>query len=279
MPPLVATSGLGGASGHISSNLTKLCEIGIEKRITRVAVSATTAVASDASAQELNMVVRNQEEYDLNRTLTCSAASAITTAAQEGTKNAGYRTNGRKDNMHHKRSNEKAIEKNVPSRQQQNVKNACEKLSQIPEEKLAKELEKTIEYTKWREDKVTYQSEMKPYKERIGHAKHNHQMASCNEDFARAKLYEEQANILTQEKKTISDKFNSYLQTVKKADIAIMNQDNVHFLTGDKVGQVAVDFKAPDTNTRGTNRATFDYHVADDESTVSIQWLYRQTRL
>ena len=89
MPPLVATSGLGGASGHISSNLTKLCEIGIEKRITHVAVTATTAAASDASAQGLNMTVRNQEEYDLNRTLTCSTASAITTAAQEGTKNAG----------------------------------------------------------------------------------------------------------------------------------------------------------------------------------------------
>ena len=111
--------------------------------------------------------------------------------------------------MLHKRSNEKAIEKNVPSDQQQNVKNACEKLSQISEEKLAKELEKTIEYTKWREDKVTSQSEMKHYKERIGHAKHNHQMASSNGDFERAKLYEEQANILTHEKKTISDKFNS----------------------------------------------------------------------
>ena len=77
------------------------------------------------------------------------------------------------------------------------------------------------------------------------------------------------ANILTREKKTIGDKFNSQPQTVKKADIAIMNQDNAHFLTGDEVGQVAVDFKAPDTNTRGTNRATFDYHAADDGSTQS----------
>ena len=46
-----------------------------------------------------------------------------------------------------------------------------------------------------------------------------------------------------------------------------MNQDNVHFLTGDKVGQVAVDFKAPDTNTRGRHRTTLDYHVTDDGST------------
>ena len=209
MPPLVATSGLGGANGHISSNLTKLCETSIEKRITRVAVSATTAAASDAFSQGLKMAVRNQEGYDLKQTLTCATASAITTAAQEGTKHASYPTNGGKDNMLHKRSNEKAIEKNVPSDQQQNVKNACEKLSQISEEKLAKELKKTIEYTKWRQDKATYQSEMKPYKERIGHAKYNHQMASHKGDFEEAKLYEEQANILTQEKKTISDKFNS----------------------------------------------------------------------
>ena len=70
----------------ISVLIEQNCETGIEKRITRVAVSATTAAASDASAQGLNMAVRNQEEYDLNGTLTCSAASAITTAAQEGKK-------------------------------------------------------------------------------------------------------------------------------------------------------------------------------------------------
>ena len=120
---------------------------------------------------------------------------------------------------------------------------------------------------------------MKPYKERIGHAKHNHQMASRNEDFKRAKLYEEQANILTQEKKLISDKFNSQPQTVKIADIAIMNQDNIHFLTDDKVGQVAVDFKAPDTNTRGTQSYIRLSCCRRWKYTVSIQWLCRQTRL
>ena len=35
----------------------------------------------------MNLAVENQEEYDLKRTLTSATANAITTAAQEGTKN------------------------------------------------------------------------------------------------------------------------------------------------------------------------------------------------
>ena len=255
----IATGGLGGASSHLSSNLTKLWETGIEKSITRVVVSTATAAASDASAQGLNIAVGNQEEYDLKRTLTSATASAITTAAQEGTKNAIYRANGGKDNMHHEGSNKKAIEKNVPPEQQQNVMDAHERLNQISPETLTDEYNKATTFTKCQKDKIAYQSEMKDLNEKIDVANSNRRAEYKNENFEVAKKYDNEFQVLMQEKHNMRENFKNQSPTIKKSEVGMMNQDNAHYLTIDKLGQVVVDIKSPDTDTRGAIRATFDY--------------------
>ena len=127
-----AAGGLGGASNHVSSNLTKLVPSGVVKSVTRVAVSAGTAAASDATIQGINIVAGHQDTYDGRRTLISTATSAGMAAAQEGTKNAIYRAHGGKSVIAADRANRKAFksEKDNESEDRMRRYNELKKIAQ-----------------------------------------------------------------------------------------------------------------------------------------------------
>lgn len=254
--------GLGGASSHVSSNLSKSAASGVTKSITRVGVSGTTAAASDAIIQGANIAVGNQDEYDTKRTFTSATTSVIMTAAQEGTKNAIYRANGGKNNMLEVQSNKKSIEENVPKQDQIKLKKGYEDLKKIDNNKLASEESKAATYTLEQQQKVNHQNNVDHYDAEIQKeiASKNAALQSKPKDIAKMGQHQREIDKLINQKKNEIQNFNSnFKQTVLKDDLGKMNNDNAHFLTGDRVKQISIDISSSTGTSRGATRAVFDY--------------------
>ncbi|CAF2594333.1 unnamed protein product [Rotaria sp. Silwood2] len=256
-----AVGGLGGASSHVSSNLSKQVTSGVAKSVTRVAVSGTTAAVSDATIQSVNIAVGNQDKYDIKRTVTSASTSAIMTAAQEGTKNAIYKTNGGKDNMLHEKSNRKVIEEKVPKQNQQKVMKEYESLKKIPQATLNEESTKAFTYTNSEARKAHHQSIIDNYDAQITEQNKLKNAAIDAKNKPTIAEHQQKArNLIKQKNEEIKTFQESNKPIFQKSDIQKMNNDNnAHFLTGDKVGQIAVDIKSPVVDSRGSTRAIFDY--------------------
>ncbi|CAF1204627.1 unnamed protein product [Adineta steineri] len=254
-----AVGGLGGASTHISSNLTKSVASGVGKSVTRVAVSGTSAALSDAAIQGANIAVGNQEKYDFKRTVTSVTASTVMTAAQEGIKNTVYQANSGKDNMLRERSNKQTIGKSVPEKDRQAVVDAYENLKKIPQSTLNAESTKANAYTTLEQQKANHQATVQNYDSQIKAENNLKQAAIKVGNTAATQLHDNNARSLINQKNHVIKNFNQQPITIKKSDIHIMNKDNAHFLTTNNLQQVAVDVKSPGATSRGVTRAIFDH--------------------
>ena len=266
-----AVGGLGGASTHVSSNLTKFVPTGVAKSVTRVAVSAGTAAASDATMQGINMATGLQDTYDGRRTLISAATSAGMAAAQEGMKNTLYRANGGKAAMLVDEANKETIKQNAPEEIQQTLMDVCEDLKQIPEPKSMAEAEKATAYTEWQKKEADGASLRKEYDSKIDAQSRLKQNAIVTKNIPKIQEHQENMMRLQEEKKVALKPFNDVQPTVKKADFEYIGDKNIHFLVDDKVKQVAVDVSSPlhaqstDTGAgtpaaRPAARAIFDHH-------------------
>ncbi|CAF1520466.1 unnamed protein product [Adineta steineri] len=254
-----AVGGLGGASTHVSSNLTKAVASGIGKSATRVAVSGTSAVLSDAAIQGANIAVGNQEEYDFKRTITSATASTIMTAAQEGIKNTVYQANGGKDNMLRERSNKQAIEKSVPEKDRQAVVDGYENLKEISQSTLIDESNKAIDYTKSLKRKAEHEKVVNNYDTQIKAESDLQKAAYRAKNIVEGQQHEQKVRNLINQKNHVIKNFNQQPITITKDDIHMMNSNNAHVLIKDNLRQVAVDVKPSGAISRGATRATFDY--------------------
>jgi hypothetical protein len=89
-----ATVGMVGVgSTELSSNLTHGVKSGLEKCLTRVAVSGTSAAVCDTVIQTANIKTGVQDSFNVKQLVTSTAVSSVVTAAQEGVKESIYSSN------------------------------------------------------------------------------------------------------------------------------------------------------------------------------------------
>ncbi len=255
--------GLGGVGSHISSNLSKQATSGVVKSIARVTVSGTTAAVSDATIQGVNIAVGNQDEYDLQRTVTSTTSSVIMAAAQEGTKSVIYRSQGGKDSMLNDRANRKIIKETVPEQDRQAVLEGYDQLKKIPQSKLDDEALKAFAVTNGKIREDHQRSLIQDYDNRIKSETVLKQTALDAKDYSATKQHTKNVENLVAQKRADMKSFQAMKPVYQKSDITHMNNQNAHFLTGDKVQQVAIDVKPSADAPRGLTRATFDYNVND----------------
>ena len=253
---------LGGASSHISSNVTKSISGDAARAAARVVVSTTTAATSDAVIQGANIAVGNQDHYDIQRTVTCAATSAILTTAQEGVKGAVYGVHGGKDNMLHEKTNKKVIQENFPEQDRETVSKEYENLKKIPRSTVEQGSTKSTEYTSSKEYEAHHQQKIAQYDSQIQSELDLKKTAIDTKNIPSIKQHDQEAQRLIAAKKAETAIFKQTNTPVLKDDIIPMNTANAHFLTGENNGQVAVDIPSTNDGTRGGVRATFDYDVS-----------------
>ena len=120
-----------GAAGHLSASVSNGLSSTLAKGATRVVVSGTTAGASDAICQGVNLASGNQEHYDFERTLISAAASATTTAAFEGAASGIYAINGGKANVLAEKANKQTVQETVPKEHQEAVMKGIKELNAL----------------------------------------------------------------------------------------------------------------------------------------------------
>ncbi len=84
---------LGVCSSQLSSNLSQGAQSGIEKCLTRVAVSGTSAAVCDTVIQTANIKTGIQDSFNVNQLITSTTVSSVVTVAQEGVKQSIYSSN------------------------------------------------------------------------------------------------------------------------------------------------------------------------------------------
>lgn len=253
---------LGGASSHISSTVTKSISDDVARAATRVVVSTTTAATSDAVIQGANIAVGNQDHYDVKRTVTCAATSAILTTAQEGVKGAVYHAHGGKDNMLHEKTNKKVIEENFPKKERETVSKEYENLKKIPRSTVEQGSTKSTEYTSSKEYEALHQQRLAQYDSQIQAELALKKTAIDVKNIPSIRQHDQNLQQLMAAKRAETEIFRQTNTPVPKSDIQLMNAANAHFLTGENNGQVAVDLPSTNDGTRGGVRATFDYDVS-----------------
>ena len=254
--------GLGGASSHLSSNLTKQASNGVAKSVTRITISGTTAAVSDATVQGISIATGNQDEYDVKRTFTSATVSTIMATAQEGTKNAIYRANGGKYNMLVNNKNEKAIEK-LPEQDRQAARDALEAMKKIPQQALD-EAKTTAEIrTKLGATRRDQQSKMENYDSKIKKVNILEQNAQQTGDSTKAREHSQRHQQLKDMEKQMGQAAARTEQRLEQHPRKMLGAQNTHFLEKGKFGQVASDIHSPSSTARGSSRIIWDY-VTDD---------------
>ncbi|CAF1341695.1 unnamed protein product [Adineta steineri] len=242
------------ADSHVSSNITKVIPTDIEKNSARIVTTATTAGAADASVQEINMPEKNQEEYDVDRTVKSAATGATVATGQEVIKEELYRANGEK----------------VPEDVQNDVVSGYENLKKIPEGALERIQELNFQFEgvdigNFHEKNLILECDNQllvlrnELKTVIGQLKAAAALKTASS---------ESMTVLGHQQVKLREKIKSVSQ-MRKATIAMlvpeppsyffMNEDNAHLLAGIKKGQVAFDIKTPGVEGRGLRRAVFDF--------------------
>ncbi|CAF1155084.1 unnamed protein product, partial [Adineta ricciae] len=251
--------GLGGVGSHVSSSLATKMTSPVAESITRVLVSGTSAAVGDATIQTVNIVVGSQEQYDLQRTVTCATSSVIMATAQEATKNAIYCAQGGKAVMLNDKTNKKLIEENVPEEHRNTVSKAYDDLKKIPQSKLVVEAHKANEITERQVQKSQYESTVAQYDQQIQSEIDAKNAAKDIKDYPAVQKHTNTMKSLIVEKKAIIKAFKTAQPVHQRADIQYLNDQNAHFLVGDHVQQVAVDIDSRPNEPRGATRALFDY--------------------
>lgn len=183
------------------------------------------------------------------------------TATQEGTKNTIYKANGGKDNMLYEKANRKAIKKEVPKEHREEVMKKHENLKKIYQTTLDDERGKVKAYTMSEAEKAKHRSIIDNYDSQIKTQNELKQEAIKAKNIPAIAEHQQNADNLIKLKREEIKSFQNIKPQVQKSDIQKMNSDNAHFLTGYNDGQIAVDVKSSDMNSRGKIRATFDYDV------------------
>ncbi|CAF1150790.1 unnamed protein product, partial [Adineta ricciae] len=252
--------GLGGVGSHVSSSLVTKMTSPVAESITRVLVSGTSAAVGDATIQTVSIAAGSQEQYDLQRTVTCATSSVIMATAQEATKNAIYRAQGGKAVMLNDKTNKKLIEENVPENHRKTVSKAYDDLKKIPQSTLADEAQKANEITKRQVQESKHQSTVAQYNQQIQLEIDAKNVAIDVKDELAIQKHASKMKSLIADKKAVMKAFKAAQPAHQRADIQYLNNQNVHFLVGDHVQQVAADIDSRPNEPRGATRALFDYH-------------------
>ncbi len=84
---------VGVGSAQLNSNLSNGVKSGLEKCLTRVAVSSTATAVCDTVIQTANITTGVQDSFNVKQLVTSTAVSSVVTATQEGVKQTIYSSN------------------------------------------------------------------------------------------------------------------------------------------------------------------------------------------
>ena len=261
--------GLGGASTHLSSNLTKQVTNGVAKSATRIAVTGTTAAVSDATVQGMSIASGKQEKYDVKRTVTSATVSTIMAAAQEGTKNAIYRANGGKYNMLADKHNEKAMKK-LSEQDKQAAREGLQAMKNIPQQTLDEGRRAAEIRTKLDDTHRAQTGKMKDCDAQIKQVNALKQYAQKVGDVSKVKEYSQQNQQLKAVRKEIGQDIARTEQNIGQHSRKMLDGQNTHFLDKEKFGQVACDLNQPSSTARGPSRLVVDHTTGNTGRSVFL---------
>jgi hypothetical protein len=200
------------------------------------------------------MALGKQENFDIKRTVTSAAVSVTTTAAFEGASSGIYALNGGKANVINTKANENMIDDKVPEKDKSGAIKALKEIQKIPKGEIQKELGKSLEYNKQKAKHVQLRNEVeKEFDKQISKSVNLKQKAFDSGDIDSAQRHQKRLEKLDALKKV---KVDSIKKNEPKVSFRKMGENNVHVLTGDKHGQIAVDLNGG--GARGPERIIFD---------------------
>lgn len=243
---------VGGASTHLGSNLSKGVASEVGKAATRVSVQAASAAATDASLQYYD-----KGEIDPRQLMLTTAGQITVATTAEISQNVSKRTD-----LYNKKINSELIIENAgkdsdkitPEKNQE----AREKINSLPPEERKANLDKAYRHTE--ATQKTQKLEM-----------HRENLAKINNDASLSTQQKlETKQVYCKENNLPNSKTSRYLSRgiEKSSRVAAQSKpgyigdSKIHALTGDRVGQIAVDLELPnqETGKRSSERAIFKIH-------------------
>ena len=259
-----ASSGVVGAIGVSSSQITTKLTQGVGPGIecvARVAISGTTAAASDALIQGANIATGGQDNFNVKQCVTSAAVSSITTLAQEGVKQGIYSINGGKEGYLNSKADDRIIEDNLPDEEgKQSAKSGLNKVKEINPKELNQEYEKA-------EKNTNLKKLISENKNSISTLEHliddiDTQLKENGRSFKLLEL----KNKYAESKEQLKNQQNKLSAEIKKP--TLMTDQNIHQLDGKLLGHLAVDVSPSPDGPRNAQRLLVKYDQSGNHKVV-----------
>lgn len=253
-----AAGTVGGASTHLGSNLSKGVSNEIGKAVTRVGVQATTAAATDATLQIIDKGEIDPKQLILNTAgqITVATTAEISQNVSRRTETYAIKVNSEVIEESLKKTNDPNIDKKELEAQ---LKSRAKELNSLPSSVKDKQLQNVNEYSKVQS---TIQ-EQTMHKENLLKIHENPNLSGQEKAQQRQEYCRENKLPQTKPIKAINRNINKLNQKASDLRPVKIGDNNAHFLSGDRVGQVAADLNLGDVETgehRNGERAVFEKH-------------------
>lgn len=247
---------VGGASMHIGSSASSELTSELAKAATRVSVQATATAATDAGLQYLD-----KREIDPRQVMLNTVGAITVATAAEVSQNVSKRTDA-----YNKKVNQELIKDNIEkdaskagnTDELQNKLNSMVKdVNSLPTNLIEDNLKTVNEYNKYREQI----KELNSHKRSLLKINRNvdlspQQKATLRQDYIAKNNLADGVKV-----KHINRNINLLKAQANGLRPQFIGKDKMHFLYGDRTGQIAVDLAPPDSSgERSLQRAVFEIH-------------------
>jgi signal recognition particle subunit SEC65 len=242
---------VGGASTHAASNLSKGVSSGIAKAATRITVQASTAAATDAGLQ-----LAQNGEIDAKQLLLNTAGQITVATTAEVSQNLSQRADTYK-----KKINSEMIKDNIDKEPVADKKELNKKLNAIANDlnnlkmdDVEMKINEVKEYNKVRSDVNQLEEHKRILKVISDNDKLNpRQKAEVKKMYAQKHDLPE-----TKTMKNINKRITTLNERLGELKPEKAGPNNMHFLHGERTGQIAVDLIDTETGERSGERAIFE---------------------
>lgn len=233
---------VGGASTHAGSNISKGIESGVGKAVTRIGVQSATAAATDAGLQ-----LADKGEIDPRQLILNTAGQITVATTAEISQNFSKKTNA-----YTKKVNSEMIADNLDK--------DGNKFSQAQIDAAGKEINSLS--PKVVEDNLNTAKQYDDVQAKLKQVKtHKNNLMQINDDASRLDYCEKNKLNPNNPVKALNQQIDYFNEKVEGIKPPKMGANNLHFLHGDREGQVAYDLTPRDAETgqRSGDRAIFTH--------------------